>query len=223
MPKLSKEQQGQRRARILDAAEHCFARAGFHRTTMQHICTEAGISAGALYLYFDSKEDLIAGIVERDRVDVLAQFSSLAEASDFITGLQGVMRTLIIERPAHKTALIIEMGAEAIRNPAIAAIVGHCDSTIHASMTEMLKRARAAGRIAPKIPVEALTSLMATIADGLFWRCAIDKAFKPQTIADLALRAMAPLIGAVPSETSPADASPPSPAAALNELSESHA
>ena len=215
MPKLSKEQQDNRRARVLDAAEHCFARAGFHRTTMQDICTEAGIRAGALYLYFDSKEDLIAGIVERDRIDVLAQFSSLAGASNFIEGLQSVMRTLIIERPAHKTALIIEMGAEAIRNPAIRAIVNHCDASIRASMGAMLGRARDAGRIAPKIPVEALTNLMATIADGLFWRCAIDKSFQPQGVADLALHAIAPLIGALPL--------PVTAPAVLTHLSESHA
>ena len=62
MPKLKPDTQRARREHILDAAEHCFARAGFHRTTMQDICKEAGVSPGALYVYFDSKEALIAGI-----------------------------------------------------------------------------------------------------------------------------------------------------------------
>ncbi len=38
MPKLKPEVQHQRRERILDAAERCFARTGFHRTTMHDIC-----------------------------------------------------------------------------------------------------------------------------------------------------------------------------------------
>ena len=48
----------ERRAHILDAAGRCFAREGFHRATMQHIVREAGLSPGALYRYFASKEDL---------------------------------------------------------------------------------------------------------------------------------------------------------------------
>jgi TetR/AcrR family transcriptional regulator, repressor for uid operon len=65
MPKLKPETQQARRESILDAAEMCFARSGFHRSTMQDICKAAGISPGALYVYFASKEDLIAGIVDR--------------------------------------------------------------------------------------------------------------------------------------------------------------
>jgi len=55
MPKLKPEVQTARREHILDAAETCFARAGFHRTTMHDICKEASVSPGALYVYFDSK------------------------------------------------------------------------------------------------------------------------------------------------------------------------
>ena len=46
------------RARILDAAERCFARAGFHRTTMQDICKEAKVSAGAIFFDIDEIADL---------------------------------------------------------------------------------------------------------------------------------------------------------------------
>ena len=54
MPKLKPETQLARREHILDAAERCFAKAGFHRTTMQDICKTADVSAGALYVHFDS-------------------------------------------------------------------------------------------------------------------------------------------------------------------------
>ena len=56
MPKLKPDTQRARREHILDAAEVCFARAGFHRTTMQDICKEALISPGALYVYFTSRK-----------------------------------------------------------------------------------------------------------------------------------------------------------------------
>jgi len=67
---------------ILDAAEQCFARAGFHRTTVHDICREAGVSPGALYVYFDSKEALIAGISERDRAEFADRLDALANAPE---------------------------------------------------------------------------------------------------------------------------------------------
>ncbi|MGD9805518.1 MAG: helix-turn-helix domain-containing protein, partial [Hyphomicrobiaceae bacterium] len=82
MPRLTPDTQHQRREHILDAAERCFAAAGFHRTTMQAICREARISPGALYIYFDSKEALIAGISERDRAQFQERFEGLAAAPD---------------------------------------------------------------------------------------------------------------------------------------------
>ena len=64
MPKLKPETQSARRENIIDAAERCFARSGFHRTTMQDICKVAGVSPGALYVYFKSKEDLALAAVD---------------------------------------------------------------------------------------------------------------------------------------------------------------
>ena len=81
MPKLKPDTQRARREHILEAAELCFARAGFHRTTMQDICKEAAVSPGALYVYFDSKEALIAGICERERAEFAENFASLADGA----------------------------------------------------------------------------------------------------------------------------------------------
>ena len=195
MPKLSLFQQDKRRARILDAAEICFPRTGFHRTTMQDICREAGISAGALYLYFASKEDLIAGIVERDREDVLSRFAALAHEPDLLLGLQNVMRGCIIDRPPHKSALIIEIGAEATRNPAIARTLAHCDQSIKASLLGLLDRAVLEGRIAPSRPTSEIVPIMELLADGMFWRRAIDPHFDTEAVMPAILAMMGPMLG----------------------------
>ena len=61
--KWSAAQPGRRGAeQILDAAVACFAREGFHRTTMQDIVREAALSPGAIYGYFASKEAIIDAI-----------------------------------------------------------------------------------------------------------------------------------------------------------------
>src|SRR5829696_776025 len=90
--------QAERRTEILDAAQACFARSGFHRTSMQAICSEAGMSAGNLYRYFPSKEAIIAGIAERDRGAAAASFAAAQSAPDFFTRLAGLARHHLVER-----------------------------------------------------------------------------------------------------------------------------
>src|SRR5262247_2657327 len=108
MPKLKPEVQHQRREHILDAAERCFARAGFHRTTMQDICKEARVSPGALYVYFDSKEALIAGICERDRAEFAERLAGVAEAPDFLAALKELGEHYFVHEPAASQLMCIE-------------------------------------------------------------------------------------------------------------------
>jgi AcrR family transcriptional regulator len=53
-PDVSEE----RRAQIIEAALACFTRLGYVNTTMDEIAAESGLSKGAIYWYFDSKDDL---------------------------------------------------------------------------------------------------------------------------------------------------------------------
>ena len=53
------------RERILDAAEKCFIESGFHAASMAHIAQTAGMSAGLIYRYFDSKATIVKAIIER--------------------------------------------------------------------------------------------------------------------------------------------------------------
>ena len=84
MPKISDERRAARHAQILDAAWTCFQRQGLHATTMDDIIRASGLSAGAVYSYFPSKEELIFAAVTtslaglRDRVDALLPTLPLA-------------------------------------------------------------------------------------------------------------------------------------------------
>jgi AcrR family transcriptional regulator len=63
MPKVSEEHLERRRQQILDAARICFIRKGVHETSMQDVFAESGLSAGAVYRYFKSKNDIIVAIM----------------------------------------------------------------------------------------------------------------------------------------------------------------
>jgi len=51
--------------KVLSAAEGCFSRYGFRKTTMGEIAVAAQISRPALYLMYSSKEDVFRAVVER--------------------------------------------------------------------------------------------------------------------------------------------------------------
>jgi AcrR family transcriptional regulator len=53
------------RAQILDVALDLFRRHGFESTTMRGIASEAGVSLGSAYYYFESKEDLVMAFYEQ--------------------------------------------------------------------------------------------------------------------------------------------------------------
>src|SRR3954466_1279940 len=111
-----------RRSEILSAAQTCFARSGFHQTSMQEICAEAGMSPGNLYRYFPSKEAIIAGIAERDRAEVGAELGAAKFTDDFFATFEALARHHLVERNADDVGLCTEMVAESRRNPAIGRI-----------------------------------------------------------------------------------------------------
>lgn len=59
-PDVSEE----RRNQIMEAATVVFARSGFHEARMDDIAQEAGLSKGALYLYYKSKDAIIAALLK---------------------------------------------------------------------------------------------------------------------------------------------------------------
>ena len=71
MPRISKEREAAVRSRIFEAAISVFERRGFARASMSAIAEEAGLSSGAIYTYFGSKEELF-----------LAAFGSLVEEQE---------------------------------------------------------------------------------------------------------------------------------------------
>ena len=177
MPKLRPETQQARREHILDAAERCIANAGFHRTTMQDICREAAISPGALYVYFDSKEALIAGISERDRQEFAERLEALASAPDFMQALRMLGEQYFLEENSKDHRMSIDIGLEATRNPRVGEIFRRFDRYIVDSFEALFRRLQQEGRIAPALDIATTARAFIIIADGMFWRRAVDPGF----------------------------------------------
>jgi AcrR family transcriptional regulator len=107
MPKISQAKRDARQQQILDAALFCFARNGFHQTGMADIVRRSGLSHGAVYLYFQSKDDLIEALaVDRHRQEAVRN-AVTKHADDPLGALRALVR-------AYAEALT-DPGGEAMR------------------------------------------------------------------------------------------------------------
>jgi len=171
-----------RRNEILDAARRCFVRSGFHGASMQEICAEAGMSPGNLYRYFASKEALIAGISERDRAEVAAEFA----AADLSQGVFKVIEALAThhfsQRPDEQVLLCTEVMAQARRHPDIAAISQNFDRDVRQWLRALLDEGVKRGDIAADVDLDGVITMLMIIADGVWWRRALQKDFDPASV-----------------------------------------
>ncbi|MFO1147922.1 MAG: TetR/AcrR family transcriptional regulator [Alsobacter sp.] len=167
----------ERRRRILDAAERCFVRNGFHRSTMNDVAAEAGMSAGNLYRYFGSKEAIVRGLTERDRELVIADFESAAGDPDILGAIEAIGRRHLAEEPREKAVLVLEIWSEATRNPEIFQLCGAIDDSVRQHLSAMLDKAQAEGLIADGVDVPQAVQMLYTLAEGLLKRRALEPAF----------------------------------------------
>jgi len=76
-PKVSKEHQQQRRAKILEAAKQVFIENGYERTTMKHVMDASNVSRGGLYQYFSNKEEVFESLLYESLLRVSEETSEL--------------------------------------------------------------------------------------------------------------------------------------------------
>jgi TetR/AcrR family transcriptional regulator, repressor for uid operon len=176
------QHQTDRRTAILDAAERCFARSGFHQTSMNDICQAAGMSPGNLYRYFPSKEALIAGIAERDRAEVAQEFANIDLSHGFFAVLEGMAYHHFSERPDEQVKLCTEVMSEARRNPEIARISAAFDDDVKKWLIDLLRAAADRGDIGRDLDFDAAATMLMIIADGVWWRRALDPDFDAEAL-----------------------------------------
>src|SRR4029077_13788012 len=178
MNQIKIQRQSDRRAEILEAAQRCFVRSGFHQTSMQEICAEAGMSAGNLYRYFPSKEALIAGIAERDRAEVAQEFAGADLSHGFFAVLEGMAHHHFAEKPDEQVKLCTEIMAESRRHPEIARISAAFDADVKKWLIDLFRAGAERGDIPADVDFEGVVTMLMIIADGVWWRRALDQSFK---------------------------------------------
>lgn len=119
-PKVSEKHLEDRRQQILDAAVTSFSRKGFHQATIEDIRLEAGLSRGAVYHYFKSKEDIIDGLRQRsaDQTDsIFAHVAAIEDPLDYLIGLvHSTLDRIISPASLDANRLALFLWAESLVN-----------------------------------------------------------------------------------------------------------
>jgi AcrR family transcriptional regulator len=171
VPKITETKREERRQQILDAALRCFSRDGFHATTTADIVRESGLSQGALYLYFGTKEDIVVALAD-DRHQGEVFLNALAQSEQ--DPVQGMMllvelygRVLADPRRTDMRRVGIQGWAEALRNPRIHESVVEGFSAVRAAIVELIRRGQASGQIRPEVDPDAAARTMIAVFQGL--------------------------------------------------------
>ncbi|WP_332700370.1 TetR/AcrR family transcriptional regulator [Bosea sp. (in: a-proteobacteria)] len=181
----------ERHVRILDAAEHVFARAGFHAATMNDVAVEAGMSPGNLYRYFPSKDAIVAGIAERDRSEIAADFAELDPAKGgLLDQLEELGRLHLVNKPREKSVIALQIWAEATRNPEMAQMCAGIDGTVEQGLAAAVAVARENGELPVNLDQARFLQAIFMMADGFFCRRAVDPDFDAAAGAETLFAAM---------------------------------
>ncbi len=157
-----------RRSQILDAALVCFAKRGFHQASMHDISAEAGISVGLIYRYFENKEAVISAMADRHKKEISEMLERARKAPTLLESLEILFTAHCCENePRVISAFVVDLYAEASRNPHVADLVLDVLNTAMDGVTELITRAPEAQRAANGLSPRELAELIFAVARGM--------------------------------------------------------
>ncbi|MGW3349688.1 TetR/AcrR family transcriptional regulator [Nonomuraea rubra] len=174
---MPKEHLEARRRQILDAARRCFLHNGFHATSMQDVLAEAELSAGAVYRYFKSKDDIIAATA----AEALAEVASAFDVDDATAppDLDNIVDLVLGgERPPlsgsqESAQLLVQVWSEALRSPSLSAKLKEVMAEARGVVGGLVARHQQRGLLAADVPAEHVADVLMALVDGFLVQRAV--------------------------------------------------
>lgn len=179
MPKVSEQHLEARKQQIVDAAFQCFARKGFHPTTMQEICAEADLSAGAVYRYFESKQAIIASACdvtqETSDQELLARAIEAPDTRQMLQGLADAFFSRVDGPDATvQNRAILQLWAEVAVNDEVRGTFKEREATIADGMRAIVVEAQERDDFDVGLDSQSVVRAMFALYDGFRLQKAID-------------------------------------------------
>src|SRR5882672_9456268 len=172
MPQPQTDSVPDRRCQILDAALVCFAKRGFHQTSMHDISAEAGISVGLIYRYFQNKEAVISAMADRHKQEIHEILERARQAPGLLESLEVLFTAHCGENePQVVSAFVVDLFAEASRNPHVAQLVRDVCETSMNGVTDLI--ARSPDAKASNLTPREMAELIFAVNDGMLMRAVL--------------------------------------------------
>jgi TetR/AcrR family transcriptional repressor of uid operon len=160
-----------RRTQILDAALVCFAKRGFHQASMHDISAEAGISVGLIYRYFENKDAVISAMADRHKKEIHEVLERAKQAPTLLESLEILFTAHCCEdAPQVVSAFVVDLYAEASRNPHVADLVRDVLQTAMDGVTDLIARSPEAENVAHGLTPDELAELIFAVSRGMLMR-----------------------------------------------------
>lgn len=171
MPRVSQQYEQAQRQRIVDGAALVFADHGYALTTIDQICLALKISKGALYVYFQSKEELFIAVLKTifDR-----RYASLADAAAAEGSIQVKfakllerLGSLVTPEDSRFIRLWVESFLQSSYLPALQAIKTESHQQFDRLLQDLLRHGQLAGEVDPGLDLSSAAEALMALADGL--------------------------------------------------------
>jgi AcrR family transcriptional regulator len=174
--KYSPEVRAEHRQHLIDAAWRCVARTGYCDMTVDHVCREAGVTKGAFYWYFSSRDDVLLALLEEE-----------AEATE--RAVLGVIRSTPpgLHRLRRFAKVMLEDGDDRARMQVRADLFAEmlCEKEVrrrylahmrrrHGLLRRAIEEGMTTGDYHEAVPARAVATILLALADGLMLHAAVD-------------------------------------------------
>src|SRR5204862_2310599 len=160
-----------RRLQSLDAALVSFAKHGFHQASMHDISAEAAISVGLIYRYFENKEAVISAMADRHKQEIGEVLERAQQAPTLLESLEILFTAHCCEdAPQVVSAFVVDLYAEASRNPRVADLVRDVLQTAMDGVTDLIARSPEADGTVHGLKPHELAELIFAVSRGMLMR-----------------------------------------------------
>ncbi|RFU85643.1 TetR/AcrR family transcriptional regulator [Streptomyces triticagri] len=176
MARVSQAHLDARRRQILDGAARCFARNGFHATSMQDVLREVDLSAGAVYRYFSGKEELIGAIVGEVLGAIREAFEEAAGQTpppppdvlvpQVLTMVLGMGRRMGAGDESAFPRLMVQVWTETLRDEKLARLMHEGYDAVRGAWVRTVVAYQEAGVMRSDVPAEHVARTMIAMAQG---------------------------------------------------------
>lgn len=197
MPKVSEEHLIERKDQILQAAARRFAQEGFHATSMAEIIAESGLSAGSVYRYYKSKDELIAAIVERYMSSLIADFMQInqnsANPAEAIASAIQLLSARIDDHGDPFSRMLPQILSEVMRNSSAREQAQKVYGALLDFFAEVVRRAQAKGNMRADLDPVGASRVMLSLGQGfILQKMILQVQVQPEVYAETVRRLFSP-------------------------------